>query len=319
MLEAAIVDMRKNTWLLPDVFAGLADDPLSKSENGWKEVDKAIKWFMSNEIPVFLQHRIDTPVFPCLSVVLTNSPEDEARASLGDEGMVEEIDPAEIAVTPQRIYQPFTPAQYDPSTGYVTFPAPLDTSLIVAGQFLVSQRSGKAYAISKRIDGQVFQIKAGTKDDFTDATIVPAVALWNVHRELSFLNEAYSIGIHAASDPVQAIWLRQLTIYIMMRYKEAFLEGRGYELSTIHTGPIDLNKSFHPERVFSCFMTLTGQVQMDWIKFVAPKLQAVSGGIRIIDGPKTPAAYQKEVASQIWSMEGDAPPDADEGNESGQP
>jgi hypothetical protein len=120
------------------------------------------------------------------------------------------------------------------------------------------------------------------------------------------MEETFGIGMHAQSDLAQAIWLRQVMTYILLRYKEAYLEARGYELSSFSVGAIELNPYFKEiEQVFSCPITLTGQTECSWIKYLAPKLQKVTGGIRIIDGPATPEAYKIYADQQGWSMEGD--------------
>src|SRR5271157_9817 len=103
MLEAAVADLKKNLWLLDDVFAGLASDPLSSLEYGYKEVTKAIEWFKDNNFPVYLHNRIDNPTFPCITVVQASSSEMQDRASLGDEGGIEDFDPKDARRTPQYI------------------------------------------------------------------------------------------------------------------------------------------------------------------------------------------------------------------------
>ena len=43
MFEAAFNDLRKNPWILDDIFGGMALDPLSRVEYGYKEVEQAKK------------------------------------------------------------------------------------------------------------------------------------------------------------------------------------------------------------------------------------------------------------------------------------
>lgn len=305
MLEAAIDDLRANQWLLDDVFSGLVTDPLSKDQYGYKMVKAAKDWFISNDIKVYSAFRIDTPTFPCLTIAPAPADEATDRASLADEGSIEDFDPQGTELQPQVVYPSFTPAAYNRATGMVTFPSGTTTDYIVPGQFLVSRRSGKAYQILQCLSTVDFTIKADVKDDFTDAYIVPPTALWNLHREQTFIRESYSIGCHAQSDPVQATWLRQIVLYSLCRYKEAFLEARGFELSTFRAGPMDKNPYFEAEQVYSSVVNLSGTVELSWIKFVAPKLQSAQQGIRIIDGPKTPPGYEEMAKNQGWHMEGD--------------
>ena len=310
MIEAAIQDLRKNAWILDDVFGGLATDPLSSLEYGYKEVVKAKEWFLNNNINVYLQNRIDVPTFPCITIVHSQSSEKLDRASLGDYGEIEQIYPKGRIRQPQWIVPPFTPAAFDPNSNIsgqaiITMPTGTSTYQVAPGQFYVSAISGKAYQILQVLTSSTFTIKSGIVDDFKDSYIVPPTALWNLNRELTFLDESYAIGIHTASYPVDCLWLRQVIMYAFFRYKEAYLEGRGYELSTIQASPVDRNPHFEKDVVYSAVISLTGQVEASWIKYIAPKLQKVTGKISIIDGPKTPPGYQSEVAGQSWQMQGD--------------
>lgn len=314
MIEAALDHLRKNEWLLDDVFGELATDPLSRVEYGWKEVDSAKKWFKANDIIAVFPFRQDGPRLPCFTVVVSSTAEDTENASLGDEGEetgidLPEFDPRQNALLPQQVYRPFTPKSYDPVTGTMALADGLDPSFLVPGQFMVSARSGKAYQILAVLGGGQFRIKAGTRDDFTDGYVVPPTSLWNQKKERTKMGETVVIGVHAQSDPVQCMWMRMLIGYILLRYKEAYLESRGYDLSTFSLSEIDLNPNFqNSDRVYSCFATLNVKVETRWIKYVAPKLQSTRVQIRIADGPKTPEAYVKQAQKQGWSMPQDPPP-----------
>lgn len=308
MCEAAFADLRKNSWILDDIFSSLASDFLANAHYGYKEVAAAKEWFLANNIDVYLVNRVDTPRFPCVTIVQTDSREMTERASLSDEGVIDEIEPYSITKRIQKVYDNFTPAAFDKDMGYVTMPQNLNTDGIVAGQFLVSSKTSKAYIIGKVIDSKTFQIAPEAKDNFTDCYIAPPTSVWNLHKEITFLQESFVIGLHTQSDLNQAIWLRQLMQYVFLRYKEAYLERRGFELSTFSVGAISENPEFHGvELIWTCPMNISGQVGADFIKFAAPKIQGTTGGIRIIDGPKTPETMQKYAKAQGWAMEGDCP------------
>jgi hypothetical protein len=306
MIEGALADLRKNNWILFDIFDGLADDPMSKNDYGHKEVERAIEWFLGNDIQVYLNNRVDTPRFPCFTVVRLSSREMTDRASLSDDSMESEIEPRGITKQAQKVYQTFTPKAYNPADGTVTMPDGTITNNVYVGQFLISKKSGKAYVIRKVTGLPTFQIAPNIGDDFTNCYIAPPTSLWNLQKELVFLDETFAIGMHAESNLSQALWLRQIGQYIFLRYKEAYLERRGFELSTFNTGDISQNPHFNgTEMVWSCMMSVSGQVQADFIKYAAPKLQGVKAGIFIIDGPKTPQQYAVEVSEQGWAMQGD--------------
>lgn len=316
MLEAALYDVRKNAWLLDDVFSGLASDPLSSAQYGWKEVARAKDWFLSNNVMVYLPFRIDAPTLPCISIIGPSVSEMQSRANLGDDGQTEDYAPDLATANPQRVYDPFTPAGYDPETGYVTFPQGIMTDTMAPGMFLVSQKSGKAYVIQQIVSSQVFGIKSGTNDDFTAAWVAPVSALWNLQREIIITDQSFTIGCHTQGDPVTITWLRDLVMYCLGRYREAYLEARGFGLSTISCGPPSVDPDFDMERCYKVDINLMGQVQGDWIKYIAPKLQVVRSGILIADGPKTPAQYLQYAEAQGWKMAADAatPPPVNQGN-----
>lgn len=309
-IEAAMDHLRQNEWLWDDVWGELAMDPLSKVEYGWKDVDAAKRWFKGNNVRVVFPFRQDAPVLPCFTVVVTSTAEMAERATLGDEGEEEDdFDPKQKALLPQKVYREFTPKAFDRDTGTVTFPDNLTTQFVVPGQFLVSSRTGKAYQIYEVAADDKFKIKEGVREDFTDAYIVPPTTLWNSKKERTKIGETIVVGVHAQSDPVQCIWMRMLIAYILLRYKEAYFESRGLDLTTFTISEIDLNPNFQAsDKVYSCFVTLNGEIETRWIKYVAPKLQSTQVSIRIADGPKTPEGYLKQVQRQGWQMAQDPPP-----------
>lgn len=308
-IEAALDHLRSNAWLLDDVFAELAGDPLAKTDYGWKDVDAAKRWFLGNRFLVTTPFRQDTPAFPMITVVVTSTGEMSERATLGDEGYEDTgFDPKKNAILPQLVYRQFTPKSYDRDTGIVTFPDNLKADYVVPGQYLTS-KAGKAYQILRKVSDSQFSVKAGTREDFTDATIRPPTVLWNSKMERTRIAESIVLGLHAQSEPSQAEWMKLLVGYVLLRYKEAYFEGRGLELTTFSMSEIDLNPNFqNSDRVYSSFVTMSGEVETRFIKFVAPKLQSVKASIRIIDGPATPDAYLEQVQKQGWQMEADPPP-----------
>jgi hypothetical protein len=306
MLEAAILDLRANPWILDDVFSGLACDPLASTDYGQKEVQSAKDWFLTQDIPVLLQWRVsDDPPIPCISVAYTGGSELTDRTLLADYGKEEDFAPQDSVIGTLKVYPKVTPSSYDPITGFVTLPDGLTTAQIAIGQFFVSSVSGNSYEI-RRIEGDtIFSIDPETYDDFTDAYIAPASHFWNLDREQSFLREAYSIGIHCQNNPGQTIWLWQIITYALFRYKEAYLEGRGFTLSTVSFSPLERNENFKAQNIYSKYIEVSGQIEVSWIKYIAPKLAKVNGEVIIADGPATPDGMLND---QGWEMEGDLTP-----------
>lgn len=314
--EASLADLRENNWILEDVFSALATDPISRITHGWKEVEEAVSWVKNNDIQIYEQFRIgDTPTLPCITIEKVASGEHLARTNLGDQGFITKQPPEDLRKQIRKVYENFSPKGYDYLTGTFILPSNLFTTNMAVGMFVVARRTGKAYEIKKILGSTSFSITPGImNEDFSEVFIAPSSQLYNVHRELTYLNERFVIGIHTASRLVTNLWLSQVVQYIMVRYKEAYLEARGFELSTFQMGPVELNQEFSPEVVFSRTCSMTGDIPFDFIKFAAPQLDKVNGGIVIIDGPKTPDGFRVPVTKEGWFMEGDLPIDLDEDN-----
>jgi len=306
MLEAAILDLRKNSWLLDDIFGGMAPDPLTSADYGYKEVQAAKKWFLSNDFPVLLQWRVSDDVqVPCVSIAYKPSNEAQDRTSLADElGPAEDFPINTVINSTIKVFDHLTPSAYESETGLMTMPKGIETTgKMVSGQFLVSRVSGLAYEIKTVESQETFKIAENVEEDFTDAYVTPPSSLWNVQREATFLREGYSIGCHCQNNAGQTIWLWQIVAYSFLRYKEAYLESRGFEVSNLSFSALERNNDFPTENVFSKYIEIDGQIQADWIKYLAPKLHKTQGGILIADGPKAPPGTYNE---QAWLMEADA-------------
>jgi len=128
-------------------------------------------------------------------------------------------------------------------------------------------------------------------------------------------------------------------MYILLRYKEAYLEARGFELSTLTAQGMDINPHFEIERVFTAVINLSGVIEGSWIKYIAPKLQGVKAfaggtdpnavgvtgqeppgpiripnvtipptnnfkaGIHISEASPTPEQYKEQVDQQGWDTD----------------
>lgn len=312
-IEAGIEDLRRNPWMLDDIFSGLVGDPLSQLEYGAKEATDAREWFLNNKIHVYLGFRVDLPTLPAISIVRQSVTEALDRTSLADEGLLEEIDHRQADQLPDQTLTKFTPQSYDASQGLIILPDHLNSSRIAAGMFVVNS-DGRSFQVISTPSLRSIQIAPNTRVKLTNAVVTPATKLWNLHRELTYFHETFQIGVHSASEPVVNLWFTQIMTYILLRYKEAYIENRGFELSTFSITGTQLNDNFQMERVFSSYFNFSGTVQADWIKFIAPKL-AVTGVnfdlAKVVTGDKepplsiTPEPYRAQVASQTWQMKGD--------------
>ena len=309
MLVYAINDLRKNPWLLADIFDTpfLEKDLLSQPLKDAIDAENATKWFLSNKIHVFQALRRDKSEFPCLTIALSSSSERVDQASIGDYGAMTDIDPRDLQRPMVRIYNEFSPTAYDATTGAVTMPSNLSTGQIAPGlHLMVDASNGSAYQIQKCIDSQTFAIAPNTVFDSKSVYIIPITKAWRAQRGRARMSESYEIGVHVSSDPVQAIWLSQIVEYILFKYKNQFLENRGLELSTFSSSDVSQNQHYQADTVMSRFFRLSFQVEMDWIETVAPRVGVITGNINIIDAPKTPdALWNYNVKNEIVHTQGD--------------
>ena len=318
MIESAFADLRRNHWILEDIFSGMLADPLSKDEYGAKEMQTAMDWFLKNEIPVLLQHRIaDAPTMPCVTISYAPGQEDQSRTSLGDQRVTREMDPTNVFTKPNNLTREFNAKGYDVETGILTIPDAVDSSVIRAGQFVFANKTGRAYEIKKVIDSRNLQLAPKILDAFQNIYIRTRYSLWNVESEQTWFSESYAIGCYSQGSAATCYWLWQIVMYCCLRYKEAYLEARGFDLSSVSFGPLQIAEPDVPgDRVYVRAINLSGQVPATWVKYAAPKLEVVRAKILIADGPATPPGVYGDIIvpqnpgqikpeSPTWEMAGD--------------
>lgn len=312
-----IQDLRRNPWLLTDVFAldDLEDDALSKVENGEKEYRNAYDFFQNNNISVVLKYRMDrAPTFPAISIELNSSSEHIPVTTLGDVQGISEgtFDPSDADIDIVKTYNNFNPLSYDPTSGTVTFPTNITTNKLGNGtHILLEKATGRSFLIDKVVSANQFQIPVGSQLSLKDVYIQPASYLWNQYLERSRIMESYTIGCHASSNSYECIWLTQLIEYCVLKYKSKFLDSRNFQLSTFSISDISKREEYQGDNIYSRYMTLSGQSEMNWIKEVSPRLARVNQGILIDDAPKTPPYLYTEKQGEIWrpELDGNPPPD----------
>lgn len=289
MLEASLADLRKNKWIVEDIFGTLAQDYLASKDYGFKEVEAATSWFLNNEIPVLMAYRIaDTVPVPCIVISYNDNSEAMDRTSLGDQRLIDPFDPTGIVTNARNLTPTFSVESYDTETGIVVVPSTINMANIREGQYLVANKTNKAYVIYEILGNRSFRIAPELRENFSKSHIRTKFGVWNLEQEISFINESYTIACHANGDVGCCLWMWQVVMYCLMRYKESYLEGRLFELSKVSSSAIQRNNSFQADNVFSRYITLTGVVPITWIKYAAPKLEVITGQVLVEDGPNGP-------------------------------
>jgi hypothetical protein len=295
----AIADLRANPWLLDYVFASLPRDSHTMKDYGEKEVQRAKEWFMKTNIPVFMVPRLDEAKVPCITIKLQDSAESEV--TLGDVHYQEKEDndtqwPALI--------KPFTPEKYNAATGIMVVSQDVLDSIVLAPGMVIVDAVGKPHDILEVFDDGSFTIKQGTMADFTNSVVKGAKPSYITRLESVSYRETYQIGVHVAGEPVYLTWLHSIIVFILLRYKQALMEARGFERSVFNSSDFDRNEMFEAEMVFSRYLTLTGYVRQYWPKDVNPKITSFQPQpIRVIGADKLPQGTDPN--DQLWIGDND--------------
>jgi hypothetical protein len=303
---AGLDDLRRNTFLLDYVFNWFDNDDLTNELYGRGEKQRAKEWFINTNIEVSMNYRADDPKFPLISIGLQSSSED--LSTLGDVNYdtMEDVPADEVSVSPNLILGPFTPSAYDPVTGNVSLPAGMNTSSVFLNQILYNPRKAEGFTILDILDSQTFRIQTGVHTNFTDALVLPIDTFYVAKLESCLFKQTFSIKCFVQGDPVKLLYLHSLLDFILLRYKEQYLEGRGFDRSIISSGPVYQYRDMGVEMTFARDVTLTGYCRQYWPKLISPKIQGVAiNGIRILGGSRTPDALLADVLGQGWWMEDD--------------
>ncbi len=288
-LKAAMADLRRNPYLLDYAFASLVYDDLTKSQYGAKAVEQGKKWFLNTEIPIFINTRIDEAKFPCISIVLMES--NEEQNTLAD---VHYETHEELAGTSEVQWEiligPFNPLSYDFNTGKMVIPsAALNDIAITPGLVLVDS-SGNSYEILDSANGDnSFYLEDNLVADFANSTIRIKAPSKLISIESANFKEVYSIGCHAQNAPIYLTYLHSIVSFILLRYRQSLLEARGFERTSIASGVFARNEYTESELTFSRMINITGYVRQYWPKTIGNKLVSVNtvndiDGQLIIDG-----------------------------------
>lgn len=296
-----IADIRKNPWLLDYAFASLLVDPVTKDEYGQNEIDRAKEWFTRTEIRVIMSTKVDHTNMPAISIKLVSSIED--KDTLGDThyDTDETIDSPNgnpwPALTPT-----FTPTSYDPIAGKMSVSQEIANALFISkGQFVVD-KTGVAYQILEAFDETSFQITSGIVNNFDGSVIKSPKPSYVISLESSEFKETYSIGCHVNGEPIYLTYLHSIISFILLRYRERLLEGRGFDVSSIQSSDFSKNPLFDNELVFSRYIQLTGAVRNYWPKDIGPVIDGVYVQ-PVIEGGGIMAAGNEDLAPWIGDMD----------------
>jgi hypothetical protein len=292
-LLAGIKDIRANPWLLNYVFNSLPQDALTTGEYGASAVEEAKKWFLDNDVKVSLDVRLDQAVTPCVTIGLMSH--DEVENTIGDV----HYEPVEEAGSDWPVLAgPFSPTAYSQATGIMSLPASVTELVSLSTQMVIVDARGNSYPITEVFDDGSISIQQNTVADFSNAVVKAAKTPMLVAIESASFRDTYQIGCHAAGEPIYAIYLQSIVEFILLRYRESFLEARGFERSAVAAGDFHKRDDLsEPESFFSRYITLTGYVRNSWPKGRGYRMLSSSGTVQIIDGQHVPV---DDPTTQNW-------------------
>jgi hypothetical protein len=267
-VELSIDDMRKNPWIVEDVFSSLLENPILKLKYGLKEITRAKEFILNNNIPVYMRHRVDKMEYPCVTISIGQSQEDKELATLGDASIeFEDLSPFDIGKPIKFIIPAFQPVSYDITTGIVEVPENIeDYQFINTGMVAVDVETGNGFIVIEKAGTNGFRVAPNSAIPKGKIGIVPQYQLWRARRERAIFQEQYNIGCHVHGDPSTLIFLFGVVKYALMRYREGLLEHNNFQLSKITCTDMIKNDMMDVENVFSRWITLSGQCEESWIK-----------------------------------------------------
>ena len=305
-IELAINDIKKNSWLIDDIFSDFIDNPILKIKYGQKEINRAKEWILNNKINFYMKYRVDNMEFPAISISMGNSNEDKDLATLADQSVcVEELDPCEIGQPIAYIVKPFNVVSYDKTTGIVEVPQGTEGfQYVTDGMIAIDPESGNGWVINGKSGDNGFQITPDTELEVTQLAIVPKYQMYRARRERIISQEMYNIGCHAHGDPSTLLFLFALTKYAMLRYREGLFEFNNFQLGTLQCTDMIKNDAFGQDNVYSRFIMLGGQVEESWLKTPF----RVWEGVEFIENGE---AFDSNIGIKICSNE-DTDPNSEE-------
>lgn len=297
-LTSALDDIRTNPWLLDYVFISLAQDAVTASKYGVKEMARAKEWFLATKIPVFLAGIMDNPKFPCVTIALVDSSPSEETLSDQHHDPSEYVDGERPALT-----DPFSVVSYDNQTGDVTIPASTGEGLNLSASMVLVDNAGKEHQILEVWDETSFAIEPGANADFSRAVLKTLGNTYRIALESIVYKESLSLGCHVQGEPVHLLYLHAIIVFCLFRYKQSLLEARGFERSTFSSSDFSRTPVFDPETVFSRYISLSGYARQMWPKSIDPVLQSVTTQLHVQGaGESFPS---EEAGTRLWAGEGD--------------
>jgi hypothetical protein len=267
IIEVAIDDLKKNEWIIQDIFSDFIENPLLEKIYGYKEIDNAIKFIKNTRINFYLNLRMDNVEFPAITINLSSSQEARDLATLADSDYcVKEYTPEEINKPINYIVKPSNIVNYDNITGIIQLEENVqDFQYVRKNMIAINPDNGNGWVILDVLSNNRIKIIENANANFSKIGIIPQYQIYRARRERIISREDYQIGCHS-TDPSTLLFLYSLVKYALLRYREGLLEHHNFQLSNISATDMISNPNFGADNIYSKWINIQGQVEERWIK-----------------------------------------------------
>jgi hypothetical protein len=303
-IDASLEELRANQWLLDYVFAGLNFDDLTSTTYGQKDINEFKKWFLATDIESYINVRLGDITMPAVTINLVNSVEEENTLSdLGPDPVQEDVP---VSASGPGLWpaltNPFTP-QYTVTTGQLLLPASVSIQLFPG--MVIVDGSGLVWPIQDVLDDQTVQLQTGIVTNFAGSTVRSATPAMVQTIESAMFRETYLIGCHVSGEPAHLVYLHGVILFVLLRGRQFFLEGRGLERTALTSTDFARNQDLgEAENAYSRYINMSGYVRHSWPKFRYQKIAGVSIQI-IMDGMVNLPKDAQPSRDQLWIGTGD--------------
>lgn len=289
-IESGIKDLRAHPEQLDDVFHWLRKDDMTADSNGAREADRAKQWFLSVHVRVAAEHVMTAPSGCMVSVV--NAEESEAETTLADL----HYDVSAPVDDPDQNLAEFAAVSYYPSTGVLVMPDEVGDAWPLQAGMLVVDRNGGEHRVEEVLDDSTVILEDREVLDFSRAALKLPVSRRIRLVESQVTKEAFRVTCHVHGDPGQLLWLHHVVKYILTRYRAEYLELRGFERSTVLSGPFAKDERWGPENFWMRALSVTGYVRDVWARRPQGRVLAVSGDLEAAPVVGSPVGFVPDPA-----------------------
>jgi hypothetical protein len=316
-LKEGIRRIKDSLYLVDSINGLLVEDQLLADLYGKQEVDRFRKFVDKTYINVVLDHRPpEQAKYPCISVGIGQGAEEpQQKLALGDGHDTITVDPNSLQglkVTPKTLVGPVTPESYDKMTGTLVLPDSVSLKDVYQGMVVLDEVNNTSYDIEMVIDNQTLMITPDSTPNLNGMTIRPRSKLVGNTRKSVYCRENYDLTV-VATDPTELLYVFNLTMLILLRFKKELFELRGFDVQTFNYGPIMNGDDGSPNKIWFRTISLSGRVEYQWSNEISEQIEGLKVDLRVTntdgDDLKSPDGVLAQVQAQGWSEPGD--PDAE--------